>query len=290
MSIRLITPTPSHVPALAQICFDAFGTLQDRHGNERDFDSVETAEMVVGMMVNRPDFFGVAAEVDGRLVGSNFLQLSDAVAAVGPITVAPGTQSSGVGKALMLAVLEEARRRGVSQVRLQQEAINTVSLSLYTKLGFSWREGCALLRVTDVPARMPADGGVVRPLTTGDLDAIDRVSRQQYHSSRRNEAAFMLSASWPGVGLERDGTLAGYVFPGFLGHGFSTRADDMACLIGHAVRAAPPPFHKLLLPLGQHELHRTLMAGGARLVKLFNYMTVGPYSPPSGVWIPSIGC
>jgi len=290
MSIQLIKPTLAHLPALAKICFDAFGTLQDRHSNERDFDSIQTAEMVIGMFLNRPDIFGVAAQVDGAIVGSNFLQLSDPVAAVGPITVAPGVQSKGVGKALMLAVLDEAKKRGVQQVRLQQEAINTVSLSLYTKLGFDWREGCALIRTTPIPPSPPARGGMIRPLTAADLPAVDRISSAHYHSTRRNEAAIMLSMGLPAVALERAGTVTGYLFPGFLGHGFAQSPDDLASLIGAANPLAPPPFHKILLPLGQQDLYRALLARGARTIKLFNYMTVGPYTPPTGAWLPSIGC
>ncbi|MBC7772569.1 MAG: GNAT family N-acetyltransferase [Pyrinomonadaceae bacterium] len=290
MPLHLIKPTAAHIPALARICFEAFGTLHDRHAIEKDFDSIETSEMLMGMFVSRPDMFGVAAQVDGAIVGSNFLQLSDAVAAVGPISVSPGTQASGVGKSLMIAVLDEARKRGVQQVRLQQEAVNTVSLSLYTKLGFDWREACALMRTTDVGALTPSRGGIVRPLTINDLPAIQRVSTHHYHSSRHNECEIMLRGGFPAVALERDGIVTGYFIPGFLGHGFAQSPDDLACLIGAAMQRAPLPFHKILVPLGQQELYRTLMSRGARAIKLFNYMTVGPYTPPLGAWLPSVGC
>lgn len=286
-----------HVPTLGQICFDAFGALQDRHGVERDFESVEVAQMVVGLFASRPDFAGfVASDRAGALLGSNFLGFADAVgpdgrgigggvAGVGPITVRPDTQAKGVGRALMLAVMNDAAQRGIARVRLMQEAINTTSLSLYAKLGFDWREAIALMR----PQAASADHPDIRPATPHDLPAIEAISRRHYHHSRAKEAAMLLDIHLPGFVLSRAGQAVGYFFPSFIGHGFAPHPDDMADLIGHALRHAPPQFHKTLIPLGQHTLHRLLLERGGRTIKLFNYMTTGPYEPPVGAWVPSIG-
>jgi len=284
-SIRPISP--DDFAACARICYDAFGTLQDRHGVERDFDSVETAGMVIGLFGARPDFAGfVAVDDDGRtILGSNFLQFSDEVAGVGPITVRPSTQSRGVGRMLMQAVMEEAARRGISQVRLQQEAINTTSLSLYTKLGFNWQEACALIRLS--PAESDLEG--TRPVAERDLPAIDEISRRHFHSSRVNEAAGYLKIGLPGFVLWRGGRDVGYFFPSFLGHGFAETPGDLAALAGHAARHTPPHFRKTIVPLGQHGLHRGLMSRGGRAIKLLNYMTTGSFRAPIGAWIPSIG-
>lgn len=285
MSIEIVPVRADHVPALAKICFEAFGRLQDRHGVERDFDSVQTAEMVVGLFAGRPDFAGFAAVQRNKLVGSNFISFSDPVAGVGPITVDPEVQAGGIGRALMVAVLDEARRRGVSMVRLQQEAINTSSLSLYTKLGFDWREACALMR----PAAADRDDPRITPVTAADLPEIERLSSRHYHHSRRGEVEGFVKIGLPGVLMRRDGRAVGYYFASFIGHGFAETPDDLATMISCCTRHAPPPFHKVLVPLGQHALHRALLAAGARTIKLFNYMTVGEYRPPAGAWVPSIG-
>lgn len=284
-TIRSITP--GDFPACARICYEAFGSLQDRHGVERDFDSVQTAEMVIGMFGTRPDFAGfVALDDDGRtILGSNFLQFSDEVAGVGPITVDPSAQARGVGRSLMQAVMDEAARRGIKQVRLQQEAINTTSLSLYAKLGFDWREACALVRLE--PAERDLEG--TRPVSERDLPAIDELSRRHFHASRVNEAAGYLRIGLPGFVLSRGGRDVGYYFPSFLGHGFAETPEDLAALAAHAARHAPPHFRKTIVPLGQHGLHRGVMARGGRAIKLFNYMTTGAYRAPVGAWIPSIG-
>lgn len=279
--------TPADCAPCARICFEAFSSLQDRHGVERDFDSVETAGMVVGLFGSDPAFAGfVALGDDGRTVlGSNFIGFADQVAGVGPITVDPSAQSRGVGRMLMQAVLNEAARRGVPQVRLQQEAINTTSLSLYTRLGFDWRGACVLLR--PAPAERDLEGA--RPVTERDLPVIDGLSRRHYHAPRVNEVAGFLKIGLPGFILSRAGRDVGYFFPSFLGHGFAESPEDLAALASHAVRHAPPQFHKTIVPLGQHQLHRALMSRGGRAIKLFNYMTTGPYREPVGAWIPSIG-
>ncbi len=285
MGINIQRVRQEHTPTLARICYEAFGSLQDRHSVERDFDSVETAGMMVGLFASRPDFAGFVALDGTTILGSNFIQFSDPVAGVGPITIDPAAQARGAGKALMLAVMDEAKRRGVAQVRLMQETINTTSLSLYTKLGFDWRECCSLLR----PAPAPADDPRCRPITEADLPAIDEISRRHYHSSRVNEAAGLLKIGLPGFMFSRNGRDTGYYFCAFIGHGFAQSDADMADLIGHTLRHAPPHFHKMILPLGQNDLHRLLMSRGGRTVKMLNYMTTGPYTRPQGAWIPSIG-
>jgi GNAT superfamily N-acetyltransferase len=285
MSIRIERVRPEWVPELGRICFEAFSTLQDRHGVERDFDAVESGEMVVGLFASRADYAGFAALDGDRLLGSNFLGFSDDVASVGPITVSPEAQGRGVGRTLMNAVLDEARKRGRSRVRLQQEAINTSSLSLYESLGFDWREGCALMRPSIASDADP----LMRAIEEDDLGTIGAISTRHFHHSRRNEAEGLLRIGVPGVLLERDGRCTGYFFPGMLGHGFAESDADLATLVTQAMRVAPPMFHRCIVPLGENGLHRALLGAGCRTIKLLNYMSVGPYQRPIGAWMPSIG-
>ena len=59
--------------ACARICFDAFGGIQDHHRFPRDFPVLEAATGLMGNWIPHPSVWGVVAEVDGRIVGSNFL-------------------------------------------------------------------------------------------------------------------------------------------------------------------------------------------------------------------------
>lgn len=112
---------PGDVEACAQICFDAFGGFHDHHRFPRDFPVLEAAAGIMGMWVPHPSIWGVVAELDGRIVGSNFLDERDPIRGVGPITVDPEGQSAGVGRKLMLAVME--RGEGAVGIRLLQDAL-----------------------------------------------------------------------------------------------------------------------------------------------------------------------
>ncbi|MES1169708.1 MAG: ribosomal protein S18-alanine N-acetyltransferase [Leifsonia sp.] len=52
------------------------------------------------------------------------------------IAVAPGARRQGLGRSLMVALLDEARRRGATQVFLEVRADNPAAQTLYTSLGF----------------------------------------------------------------------------------------------------------------------------------------------------------
>lgn len=286
MALELVPVKEPHVRELARICHEAFGSFHDRHQTPRDFPTPEVAAMVLGMMVKRPDFYGVAALLDGKLVGSNFLQFSDPVAGVGPITVDPKCQARGIGRALMRAVIDEARRRAIAQVRLLQEAINTTSLSLYTSLGFDWRDSVAVL---DIVSSKEQDN-TVRAITASDLAACDAVCVRNYRNSRRNEVAAALEWKFPGFLREREGRVTGYLLPGFFGHGVAESEDDMLALVGQSAGRVPPPFMRVLLPLSQAGIYRRALGAGCRTVKVMSYMTIGPFETPRAVWLPSIGC
>ena len=79
----------------------------------------------MSMWVPHPAVWGVVAEVDGRIVGSNFLDERDPIVGVGPITVDPASQARGVGKQLMQAVIQRWRETGAPGIRLLQDAFNT---------------------------------------------------------------------------------------------------------------------------------------------------------------------
>ena len=141
--IRLRQAEPEDTAACAQVLFDAFGKIHDHHRFPRDFPVPEAATQMMGMWIPHPSVWGVVAEVDGRIVGSNFLDERDPIRGVGPITVDPENQNSGVGRALMAAVME--RGGEAPGIRLLQDAFHMRSLSLYESLGFDVKEPVAVI-------------------------------------------------------------------------------------------------------------------------------------------------
>jgi ribosomal protein S18 acetylase RimI-like enzyme len=147
MAISLVTAEPHHVSELGRICFEAFREVHDRGCGTRDVPTVDFARQVLGMLVQREDFYSVSALDGGRLVGSNFLSLMDPVAGVGPVTVDPSCQGQGIGRTLMQDVIDYAQRHNIEQVRLMQDSFNVASLSLYASLGFDVKEPVALCKL-----------------------------------------------------------------------------------------------------------------------------------------------
>jgi len=275
---------PGDVEACAQICFDAFGGFHDNHRFPRDFPVLEAAAGIMGMWVPHPSIWGVVAEIDGRIVGSNFLDERDPIRGVGPITVDPEGQDAGVGRKLMCAVLE--RGEGAPGIRLLQDAFNMRSLALYESLGFDVKEPVAVM--TGKPRSGPVQGVEVRPLEGADLDECASLSKQVHGFQRTNELRDALQAFDPFVAV-REGRLVAYAsavtfWP--MNHGVSESEDDMKALLRGASAAVEEPL-ALLVPL-RNGLFRWALGEGLRLVKPMNLMATGEYQPPRASWFPSV--
>ncbi len=96
------------------------------------------------MTISNPNISGFVAEDRGKFLGSNFLWKQDSITGVGPITVDSDTQSKGVGRKLMQAVIEDGKN--AAGIRLVQDAFNTVSMPLYASLGFEVVEPLVLIK------------------------------------------------------------------------------------------------------------------------------------------------
>src|ERR1700739_3479367 len=104
MELTLRRGTPADAEACGKICYDAFKTISEAHGFAPDFPAPEVAIGVLTSLLENPKFYSVVAEIDGRIVGSNFLDERNSIAGVGPITVDPTVQNRAVGRRLMDAV------------------------------------------------------------------------------------------------------------------------------------------------------------------------------------------
>lgn len=77
------------------------------------------------------------ARVEGELVGLAILGLRGAEAWVGGVGVVPAYRGTGLGEALMRALIAESGSRGVERLWLEVIVENTTALRLYEKLGFA---------------------------------------------------------------------------------------------------------------------------------------------------------
>ena len=275
---------PGYAEACAQILFDAFGGFHDHHRFPRDFPVLEAAVAMIGMSIPHPSIWGVVAEIDGRIVGSNFLDERDPIRGVGPITVDPESQDVGVGRKLMEAVME--RGSGAPGIRLMQDAFNMRSLSLYASLRFDVKESAAV--ISGKPRSGPARGVDVRPLQEGDLDECEALCKKVHGFERTNELRDSIQAFAPFVAV-RDGRITAYAssvtfWP--LNHGVADSEEDMTALLQGAAPAVEEPL-AFLVPL-RAGLLRWCLEEGLRLQKPMNLMAVGDYREPRGSWFPSV--
>ena len=133
-AVQLRPIEPGDRDAAARIVYEAFAGIHDHHRFPRDFPTLEAATHLVGSFIAHPLIWGVVAEREGRIVGSNFLDERGPVRGVGPITVDLEVQAAGVGRRLMQAVIE--RGADAAGIRLLQDSFNMQSLALYASLGF----------------------------------------------------------------------------------------------------------------------------------------------------------
>ena len=276
---------PADAEACAQICFDAFGAIQDQHRFPRDFPVLEAATGLMGAWIPHPSIWGIVAELDGRIVGSNFLDERDPIRGVGPITVDPHGQNAGVGRRLMEAALE--RGRGAPGIRLLQDAFHMRSLSLYESLGFDVKEPVAVIAGKPSSSR-PADEVEVRALQEDDLDACEALCKGVHGFERTNELRDAIQAFKPFVAV-RDGRITAYAssmifWP--MNHGVAESHEDMQALLVGAAAAVNEPV-AFLVPL-RSGLFRWCLGEGLRLVKPMNLMALGEYQGPRGSWFPSV--
>ncbi|MET8680373.1 GNAT family N-acetyltransferase [Streptomyces sp. NPDC004647] len=108
MDLVLRPGTAADAGECGRICFEAFAGIAREHGFPPDVPSPEAGAALTEMALRHPGFYSVVAELDGRIVGSNFLDERSAVVGVGPVTIDPSVQNRGVGRRLMRDVMDRA--------------------------------------------------------------------------------------------------------------------------------------------------------------------------------------
>lgn len=283
MDIQLRRGEPADAVACGRICFEAFKAIADRHNFPQDFPSAEAAAGVLGFLLGHPRFYAAVAELDGRVVGSNFLDERSAIAGIGPISVDPQTQARGVGRRLMQALIDRAHERGFPGVRLVQVAYNNQTVCLYSRLGFLTREPLSLL--TGAPPKIRLPGYSVRPAAEADAEACNRLCRAVHGHDRAGEVAEAIRDKTATV-VERLGRVTGYATAiGFFAHAVGETDDDLMALIGAAETISGPG---VLVPTRNHRLFTWCLDNDLRLVQQMSLMTMGMYCEPRGAYLPSI--
>jgi predicted N-acetyltransferase YhbS len=283
MSVSIRRATIDDAVDLGRICYQAFAKLATTHGFTPDFPDPQTATGAISAMLGHERFYGVVAEVDGRTVGSNFLDQRAAISGIGPITVDSAAQNGGIGRLLMEAVIGRAEQQGTAGVRLVQAAYHCRSLSLYSKLGFDVREHLSCIQGPPIGTQMA--GHVVRAAESRDVAACNALALRVHGHHRGRELQDAVSQGSATV-VERGGRITGYASAiAFFGHAVAESTDDLKALIAASKSFDGPGF---LVPSRNGELLRWCLNNGLHITQPMTLMTRGLYNDPVDAYLPSV--
>jgi predicted N-acetyltransferase YhbS len=283
MNLRLRPGTPEDAEICGSICYEAFKTIAENH----NFPPPPPApDMAIGLLLKQlshPGFYSVVAELDGRIVGSNFLDERSAIVAMGPVTVDPSVQNSSIGRQLVQHVIDRIVEQRFPGARLTTEAYHNRSLSLYAKLGFEARELLSVMQGPPVATQIP--GYAVRSATEDDLEACNQLSRKVHGHDRGGELLDAIKEGTATV-VEHGDRISGYAtLIAFFGHAVGEGNEELKALIG----AAPEfPGSGFFVPTRNADLFRWCLAQGLRVVNQAILMSFGLYNEPKGAFLPSV--
>ena len=269
--------------ACGRICYEAFTALAKTHNFTPDFPNTDVATGLFSMMLGDNGYYAIVAELDGRIVGSNFVDERGIIHGIGPVTIDPKVQNEGIGRSLMLAALIRTQQKGAAGVRLVQAGYHCRSLSLYSKLGFEVREHLCCLQ-GPVPVR-ETPGYRVRPAGEQDIVACNALAVRVHGHHRDAELRAAVSHGTAAV-VERAGCITGYSTQiAYFGHACGETTDDIKALISASKEFAGPGF---LVPSRNGELLRWCLHNRLRITQPLTLMTVGLYNEPAGAYLPSV--
>ena len=280
--IRLRPGKPADVEPCAKICFEAFESIAKEHNFPTEMPSREIASKIFAHILSQPGYYSVIAEKDGKIVGSNFLDGRDTVAGIGPLTIDPSKQNSGVGRLLMQDAIDHALERDFNGIRLVTATFHNRSFGLYAKVGFDVREQLAAMQ--GPPINMEISGCHVRRAVFADLEDCNKVCLRVHGLDRGSELRDSISRG-KAVLVGRDGRISGYsTGVNSVGHSVAETNQDLKALI-----SASPSFGLgFLLPVVNSEVLHWCLDNGLRIVRPMTLMSIGLYNEPKGPFLPSV--
>jgi GNAT superfamily N-acetyltransferase len=282
-AVEVREATPADAEELGRIFYDAFAALAERHSFPTEPASPEFTRFRTAWMIEHAGFHALVGERDGRPVASIFADERSSIAGIGPVTVDPDEQDSGIGRLLMERELERQRERGVPGVRLVQTAYHYRSFALYAKLGFAVREPLSVLQGD--PPEIAASGRAVRPAARADVGECSALARRLNGFDREWELLDAIADGTAHV-VERDDRISGYASGfGYGWHAVAESNDDLIALLGSAERFLGLG---ILVPSRNAELLGWALEHGLRVVQCSTLMTLGEYREPGGAYLPSI--
>jgi len=99
-------------------------------------DGIRTDEESLKQLMHQPNSFILKYEEENKILGCVYLKKEDDKLYLGMLTVSPQLQNKGLGKILLLASEEEARKRNCSAVFMSVISKRTELINWYKKRGY----------------------------------------------------------------------------------------------------------------------------------------------------------
>jgi ribosomal-protein-alanine N-acetyltransferase len=134
------------LPLLRPVCLSDVVDLHRNCFPEQPLERTEDYLRWCVAQVARGRMARLVAEVEGQVVGNGQLSIRRGKGEIGSLVVAPSYQQRGIGGALLGALVDEARRRGLVEVEIAANAAAPWIRAWYERRGFSFVEERTLPR------------------------------------------------------------------------------------------------------------------------------------------------
>jgi predicted N-acetyltransferase YhbS len=268
---------------VGKVIFEAFAAIAQKHGFLPDIPTIDAGRNLAVSLLSHPGYYSVVAEDGGKVVGSNFLDERSIIAGIGPITIDPCYQNKGMGRQLMMDIMERTNTKNFAGVRLIQTAYHNRSLALFASLGFQIREPISTMQ--GKPIREDVPGRVVRPATELDVETCNTICKDLHGHDRNGELRDAIKQGSAKVVMHGD-RISGYTTGmTYFNHSVGFIDDDLKALISSADSYGGPG---ILIPSRNTMLFRWCLDKGLKLIQQLTLMTIGMYNEPGGSYMPSI--
>jgi predicted N-acetyltransferase YhbS len=130
MNIILRPGSSEDATVCGEICFKAFKAIAEHYNFPPNLPTPDIALELLSKQFSHPNYYSVVAEIDGRIVGSNFLDERSSIVAIGPVSVDPTQQNRSIGRQLMQHLIDRIAMKGFPGARLVTEAYHNRSFTV----------------------------------------------------------------------------------------------------------------------------------------------------------------
>jgi GNAT superfamily N-acetyltransferase len=287
MNLTIRTPILDDIEPCGRITYEAFKQINEAHGFPNlEVPTEEDGYKMVKFWIKNNRFWGRVAELDGRIVGSTFIdERSSEVSGWAIISFSLDAQGKGIGRRFM----EESKERckDIPGRRFLQHTFNTSAMGLYTSFGFDVKE--LIVLISGKPKSQIVPGVEVRRMKIADLEECGKLCKRVYGFDRNQELRDAIIIFTPFVAV-RNGSIIAYISAAdnwAQNHGVAESEESMKILI-QGISSLVPDQLTFLVPGKQSSLLRWFLKERFRIIKPFTLMSMGMYNDPVGTYFTSI--